>query len=414
MKNYQIALLALIVIVTAPIASVVAGPLSIAAVVNSDVITSNDVEGRYNMAIQGANIKPSAAEQKVLRRQALDSLIDEQIRLQEAARMGITPSKEEIDEAFNKVASQNRATPEQFKQMVQSHPGVYESLRQQIKAQIAWGNVIKKKIRPQINITESDITAYLEEKEKNPSKVEYQVAEIFLKNTDNNQKLATQLISEMRSGKQRFSAVAQQFSEGLEASKGGLLGWIGGNRLEPVLDQALKSIKPGQITDPIISPRGIHILLLLEKRDVLPLEESTQKIGLKQIVMPLPAEVPEQIVQQAMAQAKFFQDNAKDCASMDEVIKKINQPSARDMGMVKLSDLPSSVVSAVKSLPIGKISDPIRSKDSLGLFMVCEREENAEENIREDVGNIIGTERLNRLQYRYYRDLRAAAYVDIK
>ncbi len=46
--------------------------------------------------------------------------------------------------------------------------------------------------------------------------------------------------------------------------------------------------------------------------------------------------------------------------------------------------------------------------------MVCTRDENSDESVREDIANTIGLERLNRLQYRYYRDLRAAAYVDIR
>jgi len=99
---------------------------------------------------------------------------------------------------------------------------------------------------------------------------------------------------------------------------------------------------------------------------------------------------------------------------MDEVLKKINSPMSRDMGQVKLAELPSPVVALVKDLPIGKISQPLRTNDSIGLFMVCGREESAENAVRDDIANTIGTDRLTRLQSRYYRDLRAAAYVDIK
>ncbi len=104
---------------------------------------------------------------------------------------------------------------------------------------------MSSKIRPQINITETDISSYLSEKEKNPAHVEYQVAEIFLKNNDTNQQLATQIVSELRSGAKRFSVIAKQFSQGLEAIKGGLLGWIPEGRLEE-LDDALKTAPVGK------------------------------------------------------------------------------------------------------------------------------------------------------------------------
>jgi peptidyl-prolyl cis-trans isomerase SurA len=389
--------------------------LGIAAIVNNEVITNADVEGRYNMAVHGANMQPDTAEQKSLHHQALDSLIDEQIRLQEASKLGITPTDDEVNAAFAKLAEQNNATPDQFTAALKETPGIYESIRHQIKTQLAWSNVIKKKIRPQVNVGENDINAYIAEKEKNPAKVEYQVAEIFLKNNDNNQKLAMQLVSEMRSGKApRFSVVARQFSEGMEASKGGLLGWVPENQLEPEMNQAVKNLKPGEVSDPFTSPRGIHVLMLLEKRDVLPVKESILSIGLKQIVLPLPSNIPPEDEEKAMAQVRFFQTQAKDCAGMDDVIKKLNLPTAKDMGMVKMSSLPSGVVDTVKDLPIGKISPIIRSKDSVALYMVCNREQGGDDAVRDDVANIIGTERLTRMQYRYYRDLRASAYVDIK
>jgi len=388
--------------------------MGIAAVVNEDIITSSEVDGRYALAVHGAHMQPDEETRKQIRKQALDSLIDEQIRLQEAKKQDVMPEDKEVDEAFGKLAEQNGLTADQFKKVVQQTPNQYESLRRQLTTQIAWGNVVRKKIRPQVNITENDINNALAEQEKNPAKVEYEVAEIFMKNTDDNMKLAQQLVSELRSGKQRFSVAAHQFSQGLEASKGGLLGWIPENRLEPVLNDAIKNTPPGQISDPIVSPRGLHIFLVRQKRDVLPAKESSQRLSIKQLVVPLPPEVPQDIEAKAHAQAKFFQSQVHDCASADEAIKKIHHPLSKDLGQVRLADLPASAMNVVKDIPIGQPTDPIRAKDGYVVFVVCGREDTPEESIRDDVANTLGTDRLNRLQFRYYRDLRSAAYVDIK
>jgi peptidyl-prolyl cis-trans isomerase SurA len=388
--------------------------LGIAAVVNDDIITTRDVDGRILLAIQGSGIQPTPDVLKEMSRQATEALIDEHIRLQEASRLGVTPKNEEVDEAFAKLAAQNNLEAEQFKKMLQQKPGMYDSLRQQLKTQLAWKNVVRKKVRPQVNVTENDINAYIKEKEKNPAKVEFQVAEIFLKNTDANQKLATQIVSELRSGKKRFSVLAKQFSQGLEASKGGLLGWIPERSLEPVLDNAIKATKPGEISDAVVSQRGIHILLVREKRDILSTKTASQRLKLKQVVVPLPPKVPPEIEAKALQQSKLWQAEAKDCTAMDALIKKINSPVSRDIGAVRLADLPPAAVNAVKDLPDNKAADPIRANDGYVVFMVCGREENSEEAMRDDVANMIGTERLNRLQSRYYRDLRSAAYVDFK
>jgi peptidyl-prolyl cis-trans isomerase SurA len=388
--------------------------LGIAAVVNEDIITTNDVDARVTLAIHGANMKPDAETLKGLKKQALDALIDEQIRLQEAQRLGVQPKPEEIDESFGKMAAQSGMSPEAFKKALSTKSGIYESLRRQLETQLAWGSVIKRKVRPQVNVTEEDITNYIAEKEKNPAKVEYQIAEIFLRNTDDNKVLASQLIKELRTGKQRFSVVARQFSQGLEASKGGLLGWIPENTLEPALDQAVKNTPMGQISDPITSSRGIHIILVRERKDILATQQASQRLKLKQVVVPLPKEVNAKIMQQAASQAQFFHQEAKDCAAMDALIKKINHPMSRDLGSVRLGDMPPPVVRLIKDLPDNKATEPVRAADGLAIFMICGREEDADKQVRDDVANAIGTERLGRLQARYYRDLRSAAYVDIR
>lgn len=387
----------------------------IAAVVNNDLITSSDVDSRIFLALHGANSKPDAKTLAAFKKQALDALIDEQIRLQEANRLNIPASKEEISEGFSKMAEQNNMKPEEFKKVLSSPPGVYESLMRQIETQIAWGKIVKQKVRPKVNVTEEDINSYLAEKAKNPAKVEYMIAEIFLRNTDSNQALAKQIVTDLRSGQKRFSVVARQFSQGLEASKGGLLGWIPENTLEAPIDSAIKATPVGKITDPVVSSRGLHILLVRERRDVLAADQASQRVHLKQVVVPLPpSDLPPQIMEKANAQAQFFQREAKDCKAMDEMIKKIHHPLSRDSGMMRLGDLPSPVVQAIKDLPENKATASIRAADGLAIFMVCGREADTDKMVRDDAANAIGTERLNRLQARYYRDLRSGAYVDIR
>lgn len=398
----------------APVQAFAANDVGVAAIVNDDLITSSDVSGRYQMAVQGANLRPNEAEAKAIRKQALDALIDEQIRLQEAKRQSVMPEDKEVDEGFARLAEQNRLSADEFKKLLNRTPGVYESLRRQIKTQIAWNNVIMKKIRPQITIGETDVNAYLAEKAKNPAKVEYQVAEIFMRNTESNKNLAQQLVQDLRSGKQRFSVIARQFSQGLEASKGGLLGWIEEKRLEPVLDQAIAGTPVGNITDVITSQRGLHIFLVREKRDILPAEQASQRVHIKQIVLKLPPQTPAEIHQKAQDHMKFLRSQSKDCKVMDEVIAKVNSPLARDLGPVRWADVPSAIRPVIKDLPIDTISETQRQPDGYAIYMVCGREENSATTMRDDIADQIGTERLNRMQSRYYRDLRASSFVDIK
>lgn len=391
-----------------------ANDIGVAAIVNNDLITSSDVNGRYQMAVQGANLNPSPAEAKQIRKQALDALVDEQIRLQEAKRENVLPEDKEIDESFARLAGQNRMTADQFKSLLQKTPGVYESLRRQLTTQLAWSNVVLKKLRPQISITDNDIDSYLADKAKNPAKVEYQIAEIFMRNTESNKNLADKLVQELRNGKQRFSVVARQFSEGLEASKGGLLGWIEEKRLEPVLDQTIAKTPVGGISNVVQSQRGLHIFLVREKRDILPSDQASIRLQIKQILLQLPSDLPNDVRKQAQEHMAFLRSEAKNCTTMDEVIQKVNSPTARDLGLVRLADIPSSIRKVVVDLPLDTISTTHELPEGYAIYMVCKREEHSEISVRGDVMEAIGAERLNRLQHRHYRDLRASSFVDIK
>lgn len=388
--------------------------IGVSAIVNNDLITSSDVDARYNLAVQGANLTPSAQEQKIIRKQALDALIDEQIRLQEIRRQNVMPTDAEINEGFARLASQNNMSPDQFKAVLNKSSGMYQSLRNQIQTQLGWNNVIRKKIRPQVTISDEDVNAYLSNKEKNQAKVEYQVAEIFLRNSESNKELAETLVKDLRSGKQRFSALARQFSQGLEASKGGLLGWIEEKRLEPVLDTAIAQTPVGKISDVVTSQRGLHIFLVREKRDILSTDLASQRIHIKQIMLRLPPNLPPDVQKQAQDHMKFLRSEAKNCKAMDDVITKVASPLARDLGQVRLADVPAALIKVVKDLPIDQISETQQLPDGYGIYMVCGREENSETTVRDDVADSIGTDRLNRLQNRYYRDLRASSFVDIK
>src|SRR5690606_38701017 len=109
-----------------------------------------------------------------------------------------------------------------------------------------------------------------------------------------------------------------------------------------------------------------------------------------------------------------------------------------DIGTMALSALPPQIAAMVADLPIGKLSEPIRHRDGIGVLMVCAREGEAkaaatappapagqitdaasarstqEEAARDEVANQLGMERLSRLQEHYLRDLRAAAYIELR
>lgn len=265
----------------------------IVAVVNEDVISASDLDDRIKLIILSSNLPNNEDTRERLTGQVLDSLIDEQIRLQEAERLEIEITEEEIDQGFAKIASQNDILPEEFKKMLEARGINLGTMRRQIASQLAWSKVVQSEMRPKVIITPNDVENVQERWENSIGSHEYRVAEIFLPVEDpqketNTRQLAERLVSQINSGKAPFSKLAQQFSKSAGAAQGGDLGWVHEGQLAEELENAIKQMNEGTISSPIRSLSGYHILLLLKKRliteeNIPGSDRITSQIGLERL-----------------------------------------------------------------------------------------------------------------------------------
>ena len=246
---------------------------SIAVVVNEDAITMSDVNDRMGLIIASAGLRNTKDTRDKLLPQIIGSLVDEQIRMQEARRLDLNVSQAEIDKGFATIAQQNNLPPDQFRTMIKKGGVSVDTMEDQIRSQIAWSKVVQARLRPQVVVSDNDIDNHLQRLANNAGKPEYLVAEIFLpidnpKEVTQTQQLAQKLVSEIRGGKAPFSKVAQQFSKSAGAPQGGDLGWIGQGQLQKEVDAALPTIAKGQVSNPIRTTTGFHIVTVRDERIV--------------------------------------------------------------------------------------------------------------------------------------------------
>lgn len=257
------------IVFTAP--ALAKGSESIAVVVNEGAITRSDVEERYRLIAISSGLPDNETTRSRLMPQIVSSLIDEEIRLQEATKNKITVTDAEISEGFKQIAEQNKFTSEQFTEILKRSGINIKTIQRQIRAQVAWGKLVQTKIRPQINVSDSDVDSKFAMIESNKGKNENLLAEIFIPVNETNteekvQQLAQQLVADIRAEKVLFPRVAQQFSQSAGSANGGMLGWVQVGQLAPELDQAVANVQPGGITDPVRTLSGYHILMVRERR----------------------------------------------------------------------------------------------------------------------------------------------------
>lgn len=245
----------------------------VAATVNDEPITLSDVYDRLKLMIVSSGLPNSPEIQQRLKTQVLNMLIEEKLQVQEASQQGITITQEDIDGGFATIAGNNKMEPGEFKAMMQRGGIRVRTLENQIRAQIAWGKVVQRKLRPQIEVSETDIDARETLVTSSLGKTQYQVAQIFLpvdtmQNDAEVKALADRLRIEMTQKNAPFPQVAQQFSQEAAAARGGDLGWVQDGQLPDALSEALVTMQEGALSEPIRSISGYHIVFLRGKRTV--------------------------------------------------------------------------------------------------------------------------------------------------
>ncbi|MBP9868783.1 MAG: SurA N-terminal domain-containing protein, partial [Alphaproteobacteria bacterium] len=157
-----------------------AGKEGIAAVVNQDVVTKSDLMARHDLIAASTGLPRTPELMAKLRPQIVDMLIEEEIKMQEANRLKIEVTKEEIAQGFKSIADQNKVSPQDFRKMLETSGIRVGTMEDQIRAQIAWTKVVQRKIRPQIEVSDADVDSELEQLRANIGKPQYKISEIFL------------------------------------------------------------------------------------------------------------------------------------------------------------------------------------------------------------------------------------------
>jgi len=247
-----------------------------AAVVNDDIISVLDLAMRLQLSIIAAGVQDSQDVRQRLAPQVLNGLIDERLQMQEAERLDIEVTDVQVAGALEQIAEQNNMTEGQFLTMLRNRGVIPTTLIDQIRAQIAWQNIIQRSVRPNVVVPPEEIEEVVTRLSARRGAVERRVAEIFIPvesiaREAEAQADANRLFEELRRGA-NFAGLARQFSQSGTATLGGDLGWVRDGELEEALNAALAQMGPGEISVPIRTVSGFHILML---RDMRKIDEAT-------------------------------------------------------------------------------------------------------------------------------------------
>jgi peptidyl-prolyl cis-trans isomerase SurA len=383
----------------------------IAAVVNDNVITTTDLDQRMRLAILASGLPDTAEVRAHLLPQILRGLIDEQLQAQEAKRLDLSVSKNEIDQAMGRIAHDNHI-PGDMREYIASHGGSPDALAEQIRVGLLWNKVVQHELRPKVDVGDDEVDAVIDRIRADAGKQEYLVSEIFLsvdspKDEDQVHQVAQNLVSQIKSGA-NFGAVARQFSQGSGAAQGGDIGWIQQGQLSPELNKALIAASPGEVSDPIRTANGFHILGVREKRTVSLGDPDKASVNLMQAFRPYGSD--KNVVLQDATRLRVA---GKTCANLESGLASFPGWKSQKLGDMNLSKAPNWIADKVRSVAVGGTSDVLPTDKGAALLFVCSRNDGGDVD-REAITRSIGTEKLELQARRLLRDLRRSAYLDIR
>ena len=388
------------------------------AMVNGEVITQTDVDQRLALLAVANEGKLPADQMDQLRQQVLRNLIDETLQIQAAKAAEITVTEKDIDRTLQRVATNAKMTPEQMAEYLKASGSSIRSIRRQIHGEIAWRRLQQAKIENSVSVGDDEVKDVLERLNAAKGTEEYRVGEIFLAATSATMPQAmanaNKILEALRGGGS-FVGYARQFSEASTAAVGGDLGWVRPEQLPTPIAGALRTLAPGQVSNPIPVPGGISIVAVQDTRKILTADPRNAVLSLKQVSITFPAGTTRP---QAEAQVARFAEAARNvggCGGADKIAADFNGEMVQS-DSVRLRELPPALQEIMLPMQVGQATRPFGSiEEGVRILVICGRDEaDPTAPTFDQVFNQLSEERLNLRARRYLRDLRRDAVIEFR
>lgn len=258
----------------------------IAAQVGSEVILASEVfelSSPIEERLRQAGAPP--AEVTMVRREALERLIEGHLLSSVVERLELSADREEVDNAIAAIAQENGLTLQQLLASIESHGLSIKEYKNKIKGEIERSKVVNAMVRSRVQISEEEVQALYNEQfgAQHRDGEEVHLRHILVMTegpTKRSESEACQIAREARSrieaGSSDFAAVAQGVSD-LNPERGGDLGWMHRSDLASWMSKAVKSMQPGEVSPVVEMPFGCNLLQLVDRREFVPVDFEAAK-----------------------------------------------------------------------------------------------------------------------------------------
>ena len=393
---------------------------SIVALVDDDVILRSELDIAIRGIVdrirtQGGDIPP----QNLLEKQVLERLIIRRLQLIRAFQTGIRISDAEIDQSLLMLAEQNQISLMQLRQVIEADGEDFTEFRQNIGEEMMTERLRQRVVNSMDPITETEIDILLASESFNSG--EYNISHIMigLKEGATPAEIAAQeskannVYTQLSEGLD-FASAAISYSDSQEALEGGLVGWRDLNSVPVAFSEAIKNMRAGQMTAPIRSPAGFHIIKVNDYRDrtqVMATEFHARHIMIETNDLVGPRQAMELIrdVHKQLIEGGDFAALAKEYSN-----DVTSQNLGGDMGWFMPQAYGERIAQTLEAMQDGEISEPFQTETGWHIIeRLGKREKDVTvESIRNAARNNLQQRKMDIELEKFLQEMRDEAFVE--
>jgi peptidyl-prolyl cis-trans isomerase SurA len=345
----------------------------IAVVVNDGVVLQSQIDAQvtsvtHRLREQGTPLPAPS----VLRQQITERLVLQEIQLQRAQKLGLRVTDEALNNALREVAKQNKIEFAQLPDALAGEGIVYAEYREQMRREMTLSLLRQRDVYSHIYVSPRDIDQFLAKAAADKSgDASYEVSHILLSlpeaaspgQLEQVEKHAEDIYQRALKGED-FGELAVAYSQAQTSLERGVIGWRKGNELPTFMAEVVTKMKPGEVSRPVRTPSGFHIIRLNDiKSDSQPL--IVQQVHARHILMkPNELQDDETVRGRLQTIRDRIASGAEDFAAIAKAVSEDPGSGSEggDLGWTGAGTFVPEFEAMINKLGDGEISQPFRTQ----------------------------------------------------
>jgi peptidyl-prolyl cis-trans isomerase SurA len=400
----------------------------IVAIVNSEPITNNEVRREIQQVLQqlAAQRRPQP-DIRQLAPEVLDNLINIKAQLELARDTGVRVEESAIDQAEQNIAQQNQIDVAELRRRVERDGVPQTQFRAQLRDQLLLQRVREREVEGRVRVTELEIDQYMSEQQakQDLSAVQMNLAQILVAVPDFASKEQVQALRRRaeralvraKAGED-FAGLVKEFSDTTDFSNGGQLGLREASRYPELFVEATRGLAVGDVSEPVRSPAGFHVLKVVEKGSAeLPTAAVIQNHSRHILLVPN-AQLSESQARQKLSDFKkrIVSGQADFAALAKENSQDGSAAQGGELGWASPGMFVPEFETAMNRLAPGEVSDPVVSRFGIHLIQLLERRKATltKAQQRDAVRALLREKKYDDAYRTWAQELRGRTYVELR